>query len=142
MDEKGCSGSSRTPAFDVAKTTNYWSEGADYDLETGKSPIKAKRYPYARFFGQLALEKILKAHVVKSSKMHAPYTHSLPLLAQKCGLQIPTSYVDKLSEFMEFHIESRYPDANKAFYGKCTEHYTKARMKEIEEVFAWLKTQL
>jgi len=81
--------------------------GADYDLETGKSLIKAKRYPYAFFFGHLALQKILKAHVVKSSKMHAPYTHSLPLLAQRSGLQIPTSHVDKLSEFMAFHIESR-----------------------------------
>jgi len=113
--------------FDVAKTIHYWLEGAVYDLDTGKSLIKTKRYPYALFFGHLALEKILKAHVVKSSKTHAPYTHSLPLLAQRSGLRIPNDYLGSLSEFMEFHIESRYPDATKAFYKKCTESYTKSR---------------
>jgi len=47
-----------------------------------------------------------------------------------------------LREFMEFHFESRYPDEQKSFYKKCTEVYTKAKMKEIEEVFLWLKSQL
>jgi len=142
MVEEDSNDSIHAPDFDVVKTTNYWSEGAVYDLETGKSLIETKRYPYALFFGHLALEKILKAHVVKASKMHAPYTHSLPLLAQRSGLHIPEAYFDRLSEFMEFHIESRYPDATKAFYKKCTDHYTKTRMKEIEEIFLWLKNQL
>lgn len=74
--------------------------------------------------------------------MHAPYTHSLPLLAQKSGLQIPNDYLERLSEYMEFHIESRYPDATKVFYKKCTEPYTKSRLKDIEEIFLWLKNQL
>jgi len=136
------SSNSNAPDFDVAKTLDYWSEGAVYDLDTGKSLIKTKRYPYALFFGHLALEKILKAHVVKSSKTHAPYTHSLPLLAQRSGLRIPDDYLESLSEVMEFHIESRYPDATKVFHKKCTERYTKSRMKEIEEIFLWLKKQL
>jgi HEPN domain-containing protein len=67
------------------------------------------------------MEKILKTLVVKASKTHAPYTHSLPLLAQRSGLKIPNECLDRLSEFMEFHIESRYPDATEAFYKKCTE---------------------
>lgn len=132
MVEEDSNNSVHAPDFDVVKTTNYWSEGAVYDLETGKSLIKTKRYPYALFFGHLALEKLL----------HAPYTHSLPLLAQRSGLRIPEAYFDRLSEFMEFHIESRYSAATKAFYKKCTDHYTKSRMKEIEEIFRWLKNQL
>lgn len=128
--------------FDINKTVKYWLEGAVYDLETGKSLIQTKRYPYALFFGHLALEKILKAIVVKNTKEHAPYTHSLPLLAQKTQLTIPHDYLIKLREFMEFHFESRYPDEQITFYKKCTESYTVANMKEIEEVFSWLKKQL
>lgn len=47
--------------FDFVKTINYWSDSAAYDLETGESLLELKRYPYALFFGHLALEKILKA---------------------------------------------------------------------------------
>ena len=45
------------------------------------------------------------------------FTHSLTFLASKTGIDIPESILDKL---MEFHLEARYPDANKAFYKKCT----------------------
>lgn len=55
MVEKDSSNSVNPPDFDVAKTLKYWSEGAVYDLDTGKSLIKTKRYPYALFFGHLAL---------------------------------------------------------------------------------------
>lgn len=48
----------------------------------------------------------------------------------------------RLSEFMEFHLEARYPDASRAFYRKCTKGYTDARVKEIEEVYKWIKTKL
>ncbi len=43
---------------------------------------------------------------------------------------------------MEFHIESRYPGAQKTFYEKCTESYTSGKTREIEEIFAWLRKKL
>ena len=63
--------------------------------------------------GHLALEKILKALVVKATKTHAPITHSLPYLAEKTGLVIPESILIQLREFMEFQIEARYPENRK-----------------------------
>jgi HEPN domain-containing protein len=69
--------------FDIDRTVSYWSESAKYDLGVAKSMFLAKKYPYALFFGHLAIEKLLKALVVKETKDHAPYTHSLPLLASK-----------------------------------------------------------
>lgn len=128
--------------FDVAKTIKYWLDGALYDLETGKSLIQAKRFPHALFFGHLALEKLLKAIVVKNTKEHAPFTHSLPFLAEKTNIELSEEYKIKLREFMEFRIESRYPDSQKTFYEKCTESYTSGKIKEIEEIFAWLRKQL
>ena len=77
--------------------------------------LKPKKYPYALFMGHLALEKLLKAIVVKYTKKHAPFSHSLTYLAEKSGIKIPESLHVKLREFMKFHFEARYADANKAF---------------------------
>jgi len=55
-----------------------------------------------------------------------------------CDLTPITSFY----EFMEFHFEARYPDANKAFYKKCTKPYTAKKLKEIKEVFTWVRAKL
>lgn len=128
--------------FDIDKTISYWLSSANYDLAVANAMFKTKKYPYALFMGHLALEKLLKAIVVKYTKAHAPFSHSLPYLAEKSGIKIPESLLVKLREFMEFHFEARYPDANKAFYDKCTRGYTAARLKEIKEVYKWLKAKL
>ncbi|MBU0700266.1 HEPN domain-containing protein [bacterium] len=128
--------------FDVEKTVAYWLDGAEYDMGVADAMYQTEKFPYALFMGHLALEKLLKALVVKTSREHAPYTHSLPLLAEKSRLSIPESILIKLREFMEFHLEARYPKTNRAFYDKCTTSYTKVKMGEIKEVFQWLKNQL
>ena len=43
---------------------------------------------------------------------------------------------------MEFHFEARYPDEQKKFYKKCTKVFATKKMKEIKEVYAWLKKKL
>ena len=128
--------------FDVNKTIKYWYDGAAYDLETGRSLLDSKKFPYALFFGHLALEKTLKALVVKATGEHATYTHSLTVLASKTNIEIPDSIVDQLAEYTEFHIESRYPDEKKDFYKKCTEEFTHEKFSGIESVYKWLTQKL
>jgi HEPN domain-containing protein len=101
--------------FNIKKTVSYWLESAKYDLGVADAMFKSKKYPYALFMGHLALEKLLKAFVVKNTKTHAPFSHSLPYLAEKSRVKIPEKILVKLREFMEFHFEARYPDANKLF---------------------------
>ena len=43
---------------------------------------------------------------------------------------------------MEFHFEARYPREQKKFYKKCTKEFANKKMKEMKEVFAWLKERL
>jgi len=128
--------------FDIEKTVSYWLEGAKYDLSVANAMFRTKKYPYALFMGHLSLEKLLKALVVKHTKAHAPFSHSLPYLAEKSGVEVPEKVLVKLREFMEFHFEGRYPDANKAFYKKCTKAYASEKLKEIKEVFKWVRTKL
>ena len=128
--------------FETDKTIRYWVDSAAYDLETGKKLLEVKRFPYALFFGHLSIEKVLKALTVKATGEHAPHTHSLLFLAEKAALQIPDSLKDHLAECMEFHLESRYPDKNSAFYEKCTEEFTTRKFTELEDVYQWLLRKL
>ncbi len=128
--------------FDVNRTVSYWLNGAKYDMSVANAMFKTKKYPYVLFMGHLALEKLLKAFVVKRTKKHAPFSHSLPYLAEKSGFKFPEIILVKLQEFMEFHFEGRYPDANREFYKKCTKSYTSVKLKEIKEVFKWIKNKL
>ena len=129
-------------AFDIDKTISYWFRGAKYDLGVANAMFKTQKYPYAIFMGHLAIEKLLKALVVKYTKKHAPFSHSLPYLAEKSGIKIPPSVRMGLREFIEFHFEARYPDASKLFYDKCTKAYAAAKLKEMKKVFQWIKTKL
>jgi len=128
--------------FDVEKTISYWLEGAEYDLGVAAAMYQTKKYPYALFMGHLALEKLLKALVVKTTGKHAPYTHSLPLLADRLTFEIPAGIKKKLARFMEFYFESRYPEEQKRFYKKCTKDFTEQSIDEIKKVFKWLKERL
>jgi HEPN domain-containing protein len=128
--------------FDAEKTVSYWLEGAESDLDVADTLFKGGKYPYCLFFGHLALEKLLKALVVKETKVHAERTHSLPVLAGKTGIKFPKEIEEKLEPFMEFYREGRYPDEQMAFYKKCTKRYAENNLGEIKKVFRWLKKRL
>jgi HEPN domain-containing protein len=133
---------SKVMSFDIGKTINYWLESAVYDFETGKSLLESKKFPYALFFAHLAIEKVLKAIVVKQTGEHAPYIHSLVLLVKKANIKMTEEMLDQLAEYMEFHIEARYPDEKKDFYKKCTEEFTRKKIAEMDKVYKWLTQKL
>lgn len=128
--------------FDVDKTISYWQEGAEYDIGVAEVLLQAGKYPYALFMGHLALEKLLKAIVVKNTHAQAPITHSLPFLAEKSMIPMPKTILVKLREFMEFYSETRYPREDRAFYTKCNKVYTKGKLNEVKKTYKWLKDQL
>lgn len=127
--------------FEIQKTVQYWTEGAVYDLDVAEAMFEKEKYPYALFMGHLALEKLLKALVVKATENHAPHTHSLPFLAEKTGLKMPQKTVKALARFMEFHLEARYPNDRKKYYRKCTKIFTTRNLQKMNEVFQWLRKQ-
>jgi HEPN domain-containing protein len=128
--------------LDTKKTVQYWLEGSLYDLETAESLWESGRYPYALFFGHLAIEKLLKAVVVRQTGAHAPFTHSLILLASKLTFEIPTEIRDNLGLFMEFYSEARYPEEQREFYKKCTPQFTRQSLDKVKEVYHWFRQKL
>lgn len=125
--------------FDIEKTVQYWREGSEYDMGVAEALLEKGKCPYTLFMGHLALEKLLKALVVKATLEHAPFTHSLTLLVKMANIEVPQEISDKLARFMEFHFEARYPEEQNKFYQKCTEEFGRENLQGIKEVLTWLK---
>jgi len=99
-------------------------------------------YPYALFFGHLAIEKILKAIFVKKFNEIPPYTHRLVFLAEKAGLEVSSERLELLEVITDFHLEARYPDEKFTFFKKCTREFTDEHLRRIGGLRRWLTKQV
>jgi HEPN domain-containing protein len=62
------------------------------------------------FAVHLALEKAVKAHVIRKTGKLPPKIHNLVRLSELAGLDISAEQRKVLSEINEFNIEGRYAD--------------------------------
>ncbi len=127
--------------MDKSEIVEYWLKSAEEDYKMVRELLILKHYVYSLFFCHLAIEKILKALVVKKTKKHAPYIHNLTRLAEIAGLEISELQYDALFEISTFNIKARYDDYKLNFYKKATKEYTKKYFEETTNLYLWLKKQ-
>lgn len=125
-------------SIDIKKSIKYWSELSDYDIITASSMLKAGRFPYCLFMCHLAIEKSLKALIVKLTGASAPYSHNLVDLAKKTGIEFSEEQKNLLADLTEFNLEARYPEWQKQFYLKCDKKYTEDYFKRSDKLQKWL----
>ena len=58
--------------FDVKRTTNYWCEGADYDLDTAETLFKTGKYPLFIVFRPSGVGKALEGFGSKENQGTCP----------------------------------------------------------------------
>ena len=123
---------------------NYWIESSDEDFNVMLDLKEKNRNTYCLFFGQMVIEKLLKALYAKNNKgaPYAPKTHDLLYLAEKLNLELTEEQEVTLNEITTFNLSTRYDDYKRAFYNKCTDEYTEERINKIKEVKAWLEIML
>jgi HEPN domain-containing protein len=63
----------------------HWIERSQYDLETAKAMMEARRYIYVAYMCQQAIEKIFKAIIAQAGKQNFPI-HNLNRLAEIAGI--------------------------------------------------------
>ncbi len=124
------------------QAVEFWLSSSDRDHKTMKALFSTKRYYAALFFGQLLLEKTLKAIYINKKDTTPPFTHDLVLLATHCNLPINDERKKDLEDIGGFHINARYDDYKYEFYKKATKSFTQKYIKIIEENKKWLKKQI
>ena len=123
---------------------NYWIKSSDKDYDVMLDLKEKNRNTYCLFFGQMVIEKLLKALYAKNNKgaSYAPKTHDLLYLAEKLNIQLTEEQEITLNEITTFNLSTRYDDYKRAFYNKCTDEYTEEQINKIKEVKAWLEIML
>ena len=123
---------------------NFWIESSDEDYNVMLDLKEKNRNTYCLFFGQMVIEKLLKALYAKNNKgaPYAPKTHDLLYLSEKLNIELTEEQEVTLNEITTFNLSTRYDDYKRAFYDKCTDEYTEEQIKKIEEVKVWIETML
>lgn len=120
----------------------YWVRGADEDYKTAKALLAAKRNAHSLFFCHLAIEKYLKALVVKKTEKNAPFNHNLAFLSSETGIVFSPDQLTLLDKINTFNIRARYDDFKFKFHQKATKEYTEEYFNLTTELFLWLQKQI
>ncbi len=95
--------------LDAEKHIAYWRDSALESWKDAEYNIKGGRIAFGLFATHLAVEKALKAHVVKNTKKLPPMIHNLVSLANLAGLKLTSQQMQLFAELNPLNIEGRYP---------------------------------
>lgn len=118
-----------------------WIRYADDDLEAARVLFDAGRYAMCAFHCQQALEKILKATIVRATKHRPPYTHNLrDLAAHLPELLIPDEIGRILRRADPHYRATRYPGL------ADSSEYTRVNVQKLFEqtrtAYEWFSNRL
>lgn len=125
--------------MDIEKQIEYWRTSSDEDFAAAQSLLEKGHLRHSLFFAHLAIEKMLKAHVMRQTKEIPPRIHNLIRLAKLARLKLEEERKGFIREFGVYQLEGRYPDSVQmpVDSGFVRDEITKAR-----DMLIWLKKQL
>lgn len=94
----------------------YWINSSNQNYETMNNLLNSKDYSWALFLGHLVIEKLLKAHFVKTQKRHAIFTYDLLRLALESRLEVSKEFEEWFDDISTFNINARYDNYKQDFY--------------------------
>jgi HEPN domain-containing protein len=123
----------------AAKHVQYWRTGAEEDVAAAGTLLEKGHLRHALFFAHLAVEKMLKAHVVKATGQVPPKIHDLLRLAELAGLSLSTARREFLADIQEHCLEGRYPEK---WPPEPSRPEAETAMRETREALKWLSSLL
>jgi HEPN domain-containing protein len=113
----------------------YWLESAEYDWKAAQDLFKPKSYKHCLVCVHIALEKIAKAHWVKTHDNHyPPKIDNIMTLLEQSNVTLDEETITFLTLMNDFQVEEYYPDYTHSIYKRCTEEYTREQLNKAEEV--------
>ncbi len=121
--------------LNIEKQVNQLRDGAIEAWDNAAYLIKGKRIWLGLFALHLAVEKALKAHVIKETKDIPPFIHNLPKLAEVANLNLSEKYKNLLADLNPYNIRGRYQES---LGSPPPMSEVNAMMKQAKELFEWL----
>jgi HEPN domain-containing protein len=116
----------------------YWVESAEADYVSMLYNFEGGQYVWALFIGHLVIEKLLKACCVRKTGVRVPPIHDLTRLAALAQLPLTLDQKRILERLTVLQRRTRYPDMQETLPRRITKVMAQRRMKEVEELRAWL----
>ena len=116
----------------------YWIDSSEVDFQAMESLYDKSHYVWALFVAHLVIEKLLKAHYVRSLDNNPPLIHNLLRLAEQAHIDLSEEQKNYLLEVTTFNIKTRYPDYKFKFQKKATKDFTQQHITAIKELRQWL----
>lgn len=125
--------------MNTAKQIEYWVKTGEDDLQSAAILISNKKILHGLFFCHLAIEKMIKAHIVKKTKTIPPKIHNLTFLLSNTALILTPEEKELLGILMIYQLEGRYPE-----YYPSVPKFSDAKkyLKQTENLFQCLKNKL
>lgn len=124
---------------DVPKQIDYWRTSGDEDFSAAESLLEKGHLRHSLFFAHLAIEKMLKAHVMRQTKEIPTRIHNLIRLAEQARLKLDEEQKGFLREFGVYQLEGRYPDSVQI---PVDSGFVRDEISRAREMLIWLKRQL
>ena len=123
------------PGFNADKHIAQLREGAAESWNDALYLIKGKRILLGLFVAHLAVEKAIKAHVVKEIKDIPPFIHNLTKLAEIARIELTEKQRNFLADLTFYNISGRYQESIGA---PPPMSEVKSLMRQAKEMFEWL----
>lgn len=125
--------------LDVDALVSDWKSDSLSSWDDARYLIEDKRITLGLFALHLSLEKILKTHIMKQTRVLAPKIHDLVRLAQLAQVDLSSDQIDFLSRMNFYAIHGRYLGAKFPIPSQKT---AKEYLYIAKELLEWLTNQL
>ena len=118
-----------------AQYISYWVDTAQYDWTGAEHAFDTKDYMHCLFWAHLTLEKLAKAHWVRTHEDNIPpKIHNIVRLLEQSNIDLGEDTMKFLEMFIRFQLSARYPDYINDMYKVCTKDYTSIQLEKAKEV--------
>jgi len=125
--------------MDIVKQVDYWQLGSEEDIAAAEALVEKGYLRHGLFFAHLAVEKILKAHVVRKTAKTPPYIHNLIRLAEIAELALDSERLTSLRDLAAYQLAGRYPDMIKT---PLDSRIAQEDLGSAKEMIEWLTMKL
>ena len=113
----------------------YWVDTAENDWGAVDAMFEAEYYPHCLFWAHLVLEKLAKAHWVRTHQENIPpKVHNVVWLLEEANIDLGEEMMKFLEDFNKFQLSGRYPDYTNNMDKMCTKEFTSEKLEKVKEV--------